>query len=86
MSKHEKLVQRIFAKPTPADVTWNEMVTLLDGLGYEVFNSKRGGSRRKFVHKETKAVIFAHEPHPQPEVCKALIDDIRQHLTDRGLI
>lgn len=60
MSKHAKLLNRLQA--SPKDFTFDELKTLLDGLGYEM--TTHGGSSRKFVHGETGALLMMHEPHP----------------------
>ena len=44
------------------DYTWDELLSLMIALGYEVRTS--GGSGRKFFDSATKALFFLHEPHP----------------------
>lgn len=61
---------------------YSKLVKLLEGLGYEIKNGT--GSGRKFVHKETKRVIIAHEPHPGKEIDYYLVKQIRDYLTDRN--
>jgi len=49
MSRRDKLVVRLRGKPK--DFTWDELVRLLEGLGYsEAASSKTRGSRRRFLH------------------------------------
>ena len=84
MSKHQKAIERLRAKPPPADIKWSELKALLEHLKYEML--KNSGSRRKFVHKETKALIICHEPHPSPDVDKGCIAAIVAHLEANGLI
>ncbi|MFD3003653.1 type II toxin-antitoxin system HicA family toxin [Pontibacter diazotrophicus] len=63
MSKKDKLIERFCSCPT--DFTWSELVSMLNGLGYqEHTGGKTGGSRRAFVHVTTKHVINLHKPHP----------------------
>lgn len=63
MSKLDKFIARIRSKPK--DFTWKEATTLMSAYGYELkAGGKTGGSRRAFVHTETKTVIYLHEPHP----------------------
>jgi hypothetical protein len=66
VSKLQKSVARLLAKP--ADYTWDELLSLMTALGYEVKTS--GGSGRKFYDPSTKALFFMHEPHPS-KVLKA---------------
>lgn len=84
MSRRKKALERICAKPPASDITWKELTGLLEGLGYEML--KGSGSRRKFVHKETKALIICHEPHPSPNVGKACVSDVAEHLRAQGYI
>lgn len=60
MAKLQKAVARLLAKPV--DYTWDELLSLMIALGYEVRTS--GGSGRKFFDPATKALFFLHEPHP----------------------
>jgi predicted RNA binding protein YcfA (HicA-like mRNA interferase family) len=39
-----------------------ELKTVMESFGYELKQSR--GSSRKFIHRETKAVLMIHEPHP----------------------
>ncbi|WP_432445579.1 type II toxin-antitoxin system HicA family toxin [Variovorax paradoxus] len=84
MSKHAKALEKLCRTPPPADFKWDELKTVLEGLGYDMLNGK--GSRRKFHHPATGAIISCHEPHPSPDVDKGCIVDIVTHLRDYGLI
>jgi predicted RNA binding protein YcfA (HicA-like mRNA interferase family) len=77
-----KALERICTTPPASDITWKELKALLEGLGYGML--KGSGSRRKFYHQETKALIICHEPHPSPKVDKACVRDVAQHLRDYG--
>lgn len=87
MSKYDKILARLCAKPTPADIKWDELTGVLRHLGYTLL--KNSGSRRKFYHKYKDDLIICHEPHPSPEVDKGCIADVAEHLinhnfTNRG--
>lgn len=84
MSKHEKALAKLCAKPPPADLKWGELVGVLEHLGYEVL--KGAGSRRKFYHKAKNLLICCHEPHPTPSVDKGCIADVVEHLRLYGFI
>ncbi len=84
MSQHEKLLRRLQAKPTPGDIRWTELVTLMVKLGYKVLNGS--GSRKKFFNAERDLLVSLHSPHPGPEVAKGCIEDVRRHLSDNNLI
>lgn len=87
MAKHDKTLVKICAKPTPSDVRWNDLASLLLSLGYVMLPAgKTGGSRRKFFHKGKDALISCHQPHPSPDVDKGCIDDVVDHLKTHGFI
>jgi hypothetical protein len=84
MGRREKLVARL--KSRPKDFTWDELVRLLEGLGYaEAATGKTGGSRRRFIH-ETAPTIALHKPHPGSIVKMYVIDDVLGILTEEDLI
>lgn len=84
MSKQSKALAKLCREPTPANYKWTELVGLLTSLGYIEINAD--GSRKKFFHKETKALILCHKPHPSPDVDKGCIADIVKHLRENGII
>jgi hypothetical protein len=60
LSKAQKAIARLLAHPV--DYTWDELLSLMIALGYELRTG--GGSGRKFFDPATKALFFLHEPHP----------------------
>ncbi|MFN4011114.1 MAG: type II toxin-antitoxin system HicA family toxin [Pannonibacter sp.] len=84
MTRRGKLVERL--KQRPRDFTWDELVRLLESLGYsEVATGKTGGSRRRFVH-DTAPAILLHKPHPGSIVKLYVIDAVLGVLTEERLI
>jgi predicted RNA binding protein YcfA (HicA-like mRNA interferase family) len=84
MGRREKLAARFRSKPR--DFSWNELVRLLEELGYrEAATGKTGGSRRRFVH-DTAPTIAVHKPHPGNIVWMYVIEDVLRLLTEEGLI
>lgn len=84
MSRTDKLIERL--KRKPKDFKWNELVTILNALGYrELTRGKTGGSRRRFAH-QTAALIILHEPHPRNELKAYQIELILETLAEEGLI
>ncbi|QJE73494.1 type II toxin-antitoxin system HicA family toxin [Aerophototrophica crusticola] len=84
MTRRDKLVARLKGKPK--DFTWDELVRLLEGLGYrEAATGKTGGSRRRFIHA-TAPTIALHKPHPGNIVKSYVIEDVVRVLTEEGLI
>ena len=84
MSKQQKALIRLCAIPPPVDFKWAELKTVLEHLGYAMLTNS--GSRRKFVHSVSQAVIICHEPHPSPNVDRGCVVDVVRHLKDNGLI
>jgi hypothetical protein len=62
MSKEQKALDRLVSRPT--DYEWRELESLMTSFGYRL-EKAGGGSSRKFIHNETKAVFMIHEPHPR---------------------
>lgn len=82
MSRQEKLLQRLLSKPK--NFTWDELKKLLGLYNYQLLNGS--GSRRKFIHQDSKQVISLHEPHPQNIIKSYVIDDVINKLTELGYI
>lgn len=83
MSKHQKTREKMGRVPTPTDVRWDDLVGLLTSLGFSEMQGS--GSRRKFFHEQTKALIILHEPHPQPIVKAPYVRYVMQCLNDHNL-
>lgn len=62
-----------------------KLVKLLAGLGYEEMRSK-GGSSRRFAHRETRQLILLHEPHPGNEIKSYKVREIQDFLKERKQI
>jgi hypothetical protein len=63
MSKKDKLLKRLEAKPT--DFTYHELKTLLKYLGFVESNQgKTSGSGVTFWAESLNQVIMLHKPHP----------------------
>ena len=84
MSKLEKMRDRICASPTPADITWAEISSLLRKLGYTELSG--AGSRRKFYNAARDLLINCHQPHPQPTMPRYAVEAIVDHLKSNDLL
>jgi hypothetical protein len=85
MSKEEKLVKRLLARPN--DFTYNELRSLLTHLGYvESQSGKTSGSRVAFINEKDKHIIRLHKPHPGNELKKYQIDQLIEELKARSLL
>ena len=84
MSTAEKLIARF--KKLPSDFTFEEMVRLLNNLGYELENKGRtSGSRVEFHHDEYESIMF-HKPHPANIIKGYVMKQVYKQLIDNGLI
>jgi predicted RNA binding protein YcfA (HicA-like mRNA interferase family) len=84
MSQRDKLIRRFRSRPS--DFTWQELVRLLESLGYsEVATGSTSGSRCRFVHTNG-AMILLHRPHPGNVVKMYVLDAVRRSLIEEGLL
>ena len=84
MSKKDKLIKKL--KSIPKDFTYDEMVTLLELLGYVENNKgKTSGSAVVFI-KNKRNIIAFHKPHPSKEIKIYVIKQVIAKLTEEGLI
>ena len=82
MSKNQKLIVRLLS--IPKDYTWDELIGILNLLGYfEAKKGKTGGSRRRFVD-ENKNVITLHKPHPKNILKEYALKQVVTHLKEKG--
>ena len=83
MSKLEKLKQRL--RELPKDFTYDELVSLLIALGYELDNKgKTSGSRVKFIKGDTPIIL--HKPHPGNIMKTYALKQVIDILESEGLI
>lgn len=84
MSRKSKLIDRFLS--IPADLTWDDLVTILASYGYyELNKGKTAGSRRKFVD-DSGNLILLHQPHPGKIVKKYAIRQVVATLKEKGKI
>jgi hypothetical protein len=79
-SKQQKTLELLFETPVRSDIAWVDVEKLFVSLGATVQQGK--GSRVRVALNNIKAVF--HEPHPQREVCKCTVKDIRDFLMNAG--
>lgn len=82
MTKKDKLLSRF--KEKPKDFTWDDLTAMMKNFGYTLV--KKSGSRRRFINYETGDKVFIHEPHPDKNLKSYQIDQIYNHLIERGVI
>ncbi len=84
MTRREKLIKRFLSRPK--DFTWEELVSLLSGFGFEeVGTGKTGGSRRRFFN-DAGVIMTLHKPHPQNILKQYQIEQIIQILLGEELL
>ena len=87
MSQRDKFLEKLQRKPSPKDITYDEIASLLKGLGFEEDNKgKTSGSRVIFVNENIDMAIPLHKPHPQKELKIYQIKEILEKLKAGGLI
>ena len=73
MGKKDKLIQKL--KTIPKDFTFDEMLSLLEYLGFSVIKFYKGDM-----------VIILHKPHPRKELLEYQLKQILDILMKEGLI
>ena len=85
MSQKDKLLNKLFLRPK--NFTYNDLKTLLKGLGYkEAKTGKTSGSRVAFINHDTGHIIRLHKPHPGNELKRYQIDYLIEELTKMEII
>ena len=80
-AKHRRTLERMIARPTPADIRWTEVVAMLRAVGVDV--SERSGSRVLLKKGAERMVI--HRPHASPETGRATVRNIAAFLEAIGV-
>ena len=87
MARIDTLLDKLCMKPTPADFRFSDLRKIMDYFGYlESNKGATSGSRVKFYHPETQAVLLLHKPHPQKELKAYQIKQLVEKLEQEGLI
>ncbi len=79
--KHQKTLERVFARPTSGNIKWHDIEALFVELDAEI--SERAGSRigvRLFGERR----VF-HRPHPSPNTDKGAVASVRKWLEKNGV-
>lgn len=80
-SRQRRTLHRVFARPTPNDIPWPDIVSLFKHLGFAVEYGM--GSRVRF--KNGPEEFFCHRPHPSRQTPPEVIRDIRDFLAETGV-
>ena len=85
MGKSDKLLKRLLSNPK--DFTFDELETLLTGIGYQLSNSGgTSGSAVRFINRETGHIIRLHKPHPSPVLKQCIVKFIVSELRQEGYL
>ena len=80
-SNQRRTLGLIFASPTPANLVWREIESLLVAVGCKL--TEGSGSAVKFDFGEHTA--FFHRPHPGKEALRYQVRDARLFLEKIGI-
>lgn len=78
--KHRSSLDAIYRKPVPADLSWDDVVSLIEAVGGKVTNS--GGSAR--IVEINGGVNVFHEPHG-PQMGRGMVRRVRSILERAGV-
>jgi hypothetical protein len=79
--KQRRTLERIFEKPVPSDMSWNDIISLFKALGADI--SEGSGSRVRVALNDVRAVF--HRPHPQRVTNKSTARSVRRFLLETGV-
>ncbi len=80
-TKHQKILDAVFATPTRANIKFADIESLLVSLGSIV---KEGAGSRMSVNVLGKTIFF-HRPHPGKEAKKYQVENAREFLQRIGV-
>lgn len=87
MSKQQKLLLRFLAEPPVKDFRWDDLVTMMDRLGFNLEETSGGSSHKFFVMRsDPDKVIHTHRPHPSGILWAKQIREVRERLAEWGVI
>ena len=80
-AKHQRVLESVLKRPTPAGIRWTDVVTMLEAAGVQV--SQRSGPRALLKKGADRMVI--HRPHPEHGTGRATVRDIAAFLEAIGV-
>ena len=79
--KTERTLARIFEKPAPADLPWEDIESVLRAVGVQL--KERPGSRIALL--KNGEVMVVRRPHPMPLAVRATVHDVAAFLKTVGV-
>ena len=80
--KHRKVLEQLLRKPTPRNINWSDVESLLIYFGLSL--TEGSGSRVKFHLGDSK--FYTHRPHPQKEAKPYQLKELIIFLRRIGII
>ena len=80
-TKHAKILNAIFTKPTLASLVFSDIEALVIALGGEIIEGS--GSRMAFILNGKR--MDAHRPHPGKEAKRYQVENIRDWFLTMGI-
>jgi hypothetical protein len=80
-TKHRKIFEAIFEKPTRANIVFADIESMINGMGGEVV--EREGSR--VVFSIGSGIWHTHRPHPGREAKRYQVESLREFLKSKGI-
>ena len=81
-NKHKNTLRNIFKNPIPATIGYREIISLFNALESKIIEDKNGSRVGIILNGHS---ITIHAPHPQKEMKKYAIRDIREFLIKGGV-
>ena len=81
-NKQRKTLEAVFKVPTPSNIKYNELISMLKSLDVKIKESS-SGSRILLTFRGHTQVI--HKPHPQSEIKQYAIRIIKEFLISTGV-
>lgn len=88
MSRRDKLRNRLFSRPYPKDFRFEDLVTVMRGLGFQLMEQSGGSSHKYFVRDldGVEVRIDTSRPHPSGIMKTYQIKEIHEWLNQWGLL
>jgi hypothetical protein len=81
-AKQRKTLEAVFTEPLRVDIRYQDLEALFTALGAELYPSRRG-SRVAVALNQAK--FSYHRPHPENEIGRKTVKDVRDFLTAAGI-
>jgi|JI61114BRNA_FD_contig_21_5469851_length_1298_multi_4_in_0_out_0_3 hypothetical protein len=86
MSTKKKLQEKLQRIPPPKDFRWDDLVTVMDHLGFDLDQSG-GGSHKHFVlRSDADKIVDIYRPHPNGIMYGTQLREIVEKLKDWGVL